>query len=309
MKICIVGFGSIGKRHCENFLEHGHTVAIVSRRDLNVDKVDKIYPRISKMLENFSADVVFICSETSKHLEDHKELLENNFKGKILIEKPLYTNLKNAPKKRLSNTYVSYNLRFSPLVKKLKEVLKDEKVLNASFYAGQYLPNWRPDRDYRETYSAKKELGGGVLLDLSHELDLAQYLFGPILKFASLSQKASHLEIDSDDQFGLLGKTKSLTNISIHLNYLDRIGQRFIIVNTDTKTIKLDLFKNTIQINENLINYDIDRNTSYLSLAEDISKDDWSNFTTFSDALNILKIIEFSRQENEDAFISLEEEK
>jgi predicted dehydrogenase len=288
MKIAIVGYGSIGKRHYDNFISLNAVVAVVSRREL---KIENTFSTLESMVNSFSPDVIFICNETAEHINSLDEL--EDFKGYILIEKPLFSKVEVVKAK---NVYVSYNLRFFEIISVVKKELKNEKILNASFYAGSYLPSWRPDRDYTKSYSAKIALGGGVLRDLSHELDLAQCLLGEIKSFYSLSEKVSHLKIDSDDQYSFLGKCEYSSQVNIHLNYTDRIGQRFFIINTDTKTIKADLYTNDLQINEKVLNFKNDRNASYMTLAKAVMSNEWSRFTSLAEGKKIMKVIEESSQ-------------
>jgi len=156
------------------------------------------------------------------------------------------------------------------LVSWLRQELKNEKVLNALFYVGQYLPTWRPQDDYRKSYSALKNEGGGVLRDLSHEIDMGIYLFGAFKEFLFYSGKVSSLEIQSDDTFMSLARFKSQTVLNLNMNYLDRIKQRFYVVNTDQDSFKIDFMAKTAVKNDQVLNFNIDGNTSYLEMTKDI---------------------------------------
>lgn len=178
-KVLIVGNGSIGKKHSTVFEKLGAAVGVVSSRE--VEKFQG-FATLAEAIEQFSPDSILISNETRKHLETLQEARELNFTGPVYIEKPLdsdYTE-KDLPE----NGMVLYNLRMNPLLKKMRELVADAKVVSVNIYCGQYLPEWRPDRDYRTTYSAKRSEGGGVLRDLSHELDYCQWLFG---KFSSVA--------------------------------------------------------------------------------------------------------------------------
>ena len=104
--------------------------------------------------------------------------------------------------------YVGYNLRFNPIINFLKKKIKSKKIWNVNLFCGSYLPGWRSNIDYKKSSSAKKGLGGGVLLDLSHELDYLQWLFGNITIQYCKSKKLSNLNINTDDFLNLVGKTK-----------------------------------------------------------------------------------------------------
>ena len=107
-------------------------------------------------------------------------LSKKNCKNKfVLVEKPLFSKPNKINIKK-NKYYVGYNLRFNPIINFLKKKIKSKKIWSVNIFCGSYLPNWRNNIDYRKSSSAKKHLGGGVLLDLSHELDYVQWLFGKI---------------------------------------------------------------------------------------------------------------------------------
>ena len=102
----------------------------------------------------------------------------------------------------------------------------NEKILSAHAHVGEWLPGWRPGRDYRDSNSAKKSDGGGVLRDLSHEIDYVLWLFGACRQLVAVAGHSSSLEIDSEDQASLLMKMESDSTVYVHLNYLDRPARR-----------------------------------------------------------------------------------
>ena len=125
---------------------------------------------IKEALIVFKPTYVVISQETNKHLTSLKEVLKFGYTGKILLEKPLstvYRSIKNL-NFNTDKIFLGYNLRFHSFIEKLKKILDKEKVLSASVYTVQYLPDLRPLRDYKKTYSSRKKDGGGVLLELSH---------------------------------------------------------------------------------------------------------------------------------------------
>ena len=151
--------------------------------------------RYFKLYKRFlNLHVSWICNATNKHEQALLEILNANYEGKILIEKPLSISQSILEKKNIKNILVSFNLRFHPLIKILKEELENEEIIQVCSYVGQYLPEWRPGRDYREVYSAKRSEGGGVLRDLSHEIDFLAYLTGQITHVSAFGGKLSALE-------------------------------------------------------------------------------------------------------------------
>jgi predicted dehydrogenase len=142
-------------------------------------------------------------------------------------------------------SYTAFNLRFHPVIVWLKENLESYRIREVRVYCGSYLPDWRPGTDYREIYSAKKKLGGGVHLDLLHELDYVNYLFGlPLASSSFLSQK-SDLEIDSYDCAHYWLEYKRF-NVSVLLNYYRRDIKRNLEIVCENETIIADLIDGKI---------------------------------------------------------------
>ena len=242
MKVLLIGFGSIGKRHHEvlSQMSQVKNIDLVTKQDID----DKICYKTLNVVENINQyDYFVIASETNKHYEQLKYLDENILNKIIFCEKPLFETSKELTVNN-NKAYIGYVLRFHPLLQKLKDLLKEEKVLNVNVNCGQYLPTWRADADYRNSYSAKKDEGGGVLLDLSHEVDYIQWLFGNMKEIKSYQLKISDLDIDSDDLTTFIGKTKKGIIVNLSIDYISKITFRNIIVNTISNTYQLDFITN-----------------------------------------------------------------
>lgn len=246
MNALIIGYGSIGKRHYEvlNQIDAVKQIDIVTAQNLpqftTFDTLESV-----GQLDNY--DYFVIASETFKHFEQ-LFYLENKVKNKtIFCEKPLFeTN--RALSITNNRVFVGYVLRFHPLLQQLKNALKDERILNASIDCGQYLPRWREGSNYQASYSASRVKGGGALLDLSHEIDYAQWLFGTIEQCHSFQEKISDLEIDSDDFVTLIAKTNLNVRLTLTIDYISKITHRRIFVNTVESTYELDLIRNSLRI-------------------------------------------------------------
>mgnify|MGYP000173204279 CR=1 FL=1 len=137
----------------------------------------------------------------------------------------------------------------------------------------------------------KKNEGGGVLRDLSHELDYLVYLLGAWESVTSLGGNFSQLDIDTDDIYSIMMKTNYCPIVSIHLNYLDRIPKRFVIVNTEKNTIKADFINKTIEIDNSKENYDYDRDIIYTKQHQAILNMDNSQICSFSEGRAIVDLI------------------
>ena len=179
------------------------------------------------------------------------KFLEEKFVDKtILIEKPLF-NRSYKLKVIKNSAYIGYNLRFHPMIKKIKQICKELKLWSIYVFCGSYLPDWRPGRDYRNTASAKQDSGGGVLLDLSHELDYLHWLVGSMKLEYVYNGKVSNLDIDTDDLLIISSKTKENTRINISLNYFTRKPIRQIVIDGENISIQADLITNSASVYEN----------------------------------------------------------
>lgn len=211
-KIIIIGFGSIGQRHYRNLRNLGFADVWVFDADKSktADKDLKVAPRLDvKNLEQF--DIAFICSPSNLHIKH--ALLAAHAGCDLFIEKPLSHNLKGINKllkicrqKKLVSM-VACNLRFNHCLKFIKKYLDEGKlgkIYSIYLETGYYLPFWRPKQDYRQSYSAKKITGGGIILDGGiHNFDLLFWLnnFSGVKKSTLIYNKASDLKIEAEDNF------------------------------------------------------------------------------------------------------------
>ena len=261
MKALVIGYGSIGKRHVRLLTELGCQVAVVSRR--SIDFIPR-YSDLTQALSDWQPEYVVVANRTSEHHQTIESLVQLGFQGRLLVEKPLFDRPSALSRLSFSLTAVAYNFRCHPLLMKLKSLLDDSaQLVTANIHVGSYLPVWRSNTDYRQGYSAKKTQGGGVLRDLSHELDYTLWLFGPWQWLTATGGHLSSLEIDSDDAYTLLMETQRCPLVSIHMNYLDRIPRREILVNTDQHTVRVDLINNTIAIDGVVESVTVERNETY----------------------------------------------
>jgi CMP-N,N'-diacetyllegionaminic acid synthase len=245
MKVLIIGYGSIGRRHYEvlSGFKEIKIIDIVTKQKLNAQKSFLSLERVDA-LESY--DYFIIASETNKHYEQ-LSYLEKHLSNKIIFcEKPLFEADKNLLIEK-NSVYIGYVLRFHPLLQRLQELLKEEIVLSANVACGQYLPTWRPNTDYTKSYSASKAQGGGVLLDLSHEIDYVEWLFGHLMDVKSYQKKISDLEIDSDDFTTLIGMTDTNVIVNITVDYISKITHRTLHVNTIENSYTLDFINATLK--------------------------------------------------------------
>jgi predicted dehydrogenase len=288
VNVVVVGAGSIGSRHQRILKQLGHQVAVVSANSPNAN-----FRTLSDALERQSFDYVVIATQTSQHFQDFSTLIRHKFNGRVLIEKPVFEKPHKFEPDLFSHTAVGYNLRFHPAIIWLNETLpKLGKLSSANFYVGQYLPTWRPDTDYRQSSSAQDISGGGVLRDLSHELDLAQHFFGDWQRLTAIGGKFSDLEITTDDTFSILMSTAKCNVVSVQLNYLDQIKQRHITINGNNGTISVDLVGNSARFNELEVELSVNADDSYISQHLAVISNDSQNICTLGEALKVVDTIE-----------------
>lgn len=261
--VLIVGFGSIGRRHAEVLSTLGCSVGVVSRRTSIYGCPWPAWTDLKSAIECLSPSYIVIATETARHHGDLLDLADSGFKGRVLVEKPLFGSPRALPDLPVAEIRVGYNLRFHPAIQALKEALAGELALSVEASVGQYLPDWRPGTDYRTSYSAKRAEGGGVLRDLSHEIDLLIWLFGQPAAVVAMGGRVSDLAIDSDDAWSVLIRQSGSAMTVLHLDYLHRPGRRTIHVETKTRSICLDLIAGCLTIDGRPRSIAFERNDSY----------------------------------------------
>lgn len=256
MKILFCGLGSIGKKHAALLQRHfpGYDLFALrtyqgqEKNDLNIQEL-----RSWSEVDLHTFGVAFITNPTSLHLQYALECASR--KMNLFIEKPVDQSLSGledllslVDRHRLT-TYVAYPLRFHPVTRELKSILHHQHFLHSRAVCASYLPSWRPNQDHKKSYSSHQKQGGGVLLDLSHDIDLIAYLYGEILEIEGFAGRQSTVTVDSEDYADLL-ITHPLGKTNLHLDYFCIEPRREIEITTQSSFIKADLIHNTLQIND-----------------------------------------------------------
>lgn len=278
----VIGAGSIGQRHFDVLEELGHECSFLTQRT-DISDV-KSFRDLDHGIQSFSPDLVVIANETSKHAETLRALTTTQFVGKVLVEKPLNAEEVKISELPFEKIGVAFNLRFHPIILKLKEILGSQEVFSVSIIAGQHLSTWRPDRSLIRQYSTQKSLGGGVLRDLSHEFDYSQQLFGDLELVSALGGRFGNVTQDSDDSWAILAKSNSVPQISIQLSYLDHVPVRQIRIVTKEMTIAADLILGTLSVGTDTEVFTIERNDTYKSMHENFFANGASQVTTLLEA-------------------------
>ncbi|MCW8310902.1 Gfo/Idh/MocA family oxidoreductase [Sphingobacterium sp. InxBP1] len=261
MKVLIVGLGSIAKKHIEAMRRQIENIEYYALRRGNTDTAS-VYQGVTNLfsLEDFDLDVldfVIISNPTHQHYDTIKTCIA--FKKPLFIEKPLFSELtkdtEELVKKVLTSgviTYVACNLRFLDAIKQLKGYLEGKRINEVNVYCGSNLPEWRPNVDFRKVYSANKEMGGGVHIDLIHELDYVYWFFGKPTAHRSLFRNVSSLDISAVDYANYIWEYPMFT-ASIVLNYYRKDPKRTMEVVTSDGTYLADLLNNVIYFNGEII--------------------------------------------------------
>lgn len=258
-RFLVIGCGSIGKRHLGNLQQIGikDIIAFDVREDRRQEVQGRFgvqaFPDLSCALSQ-GCLVALICSPPSLHLEH--ALMAAQANCHLFIEKPITDRLDGLD--RLLNelelrnlvTLVGCNYRFHPGMQKVRALLQEQAIgrpvsLRARF--GQYLPDWHPWEDYRQGYSARRVLGGGVVLDRIHEFDYATWLLGKVDQVYAMSGHLSHLDIDTEDVAEVLLRFCCGAVGSIHLDYVRRTYDCSLEVVGDRGTIQWSYQDHTVR--------------------------------------------------------------
>ena len=275
-KIAFVGLGSIGTRHLKNvhayLASQGDSCTVdLYRSSLGRPLAEELQPLVSntylyagEMPTDRKYDVVFVTNPTSMHYETVERFAAHT--KSFFIEKPVFDSTSVDEKVfetiRDIPSYVACPLHYNAVLQYVKQNVKPDDVICARAMSSSYLPDWRPGQDYRKTYSAHKDLGGGVSIDIIHEWDYLIWLFGMPTECHSIINRVSNLEIDSDDLAIYIGKNEK-TTFELHLDYFGRQTLRTLDLFTAEDTIHCDLITGTVSYLKNgvTIKMEFERNT------------------------------------------------
>ena len=240
MRGLVVGLGSIGRRHARNWAALGLGPLAICRQTNNpqpeaLGVEATIYHDLDQALERERPDIVIVANPTSLHIETACAAIRAG--AHVLVEKPLgHSTVRVDQLLELASTQqrslmVAYNLRFHPGLARLKALVDQNaigRIVSARAETGEYLPDWHPSEDYRQSYSGSRQLGGGAVLTFSHELDALCWLLGPPKLINAITVHASSLEIDTEDvaEIGLRFESGALG--SVHVDYVRRVPKRGI---------------------------------------------------------------------------------
>ncbi len=249
-KILIVGYGSIGRRHHKNLLNYNKDFYfyILTRQKIkNNKKNTRFVKNIAEVKEKI--DYLFICTGANEHLKYiYLFILKVQ---KIFVEKPLSQNSKGLIKlyqfckKNKIKIFVGYNIIYLDSLLKLRQIIKTEKILKVSIKTNYDLRLWRKNIRYQNSVSASKNRGGGVLLELSHDIHYLLWLLGKPKWVSCYFSKLSNLKVDTEDNVILnIGFNKAISNIQ--MDFINKYYQRNLEILTNRNYYQWNYSKNNL---------------------------------------------------------------
>jgi predicted dehydrogenase len=259
-RVLVAGTGSIGRRHIKNLRALRPQLQFALLRDggrqdeFSAALHAPVFSKLDEVLA-WQPQLAVVATPSDRHAELIFGLLDAGIAS--FIEKPVVIQaealqaLRQRVDRPLPPTQIGCVLRFLPSLRRLRELVAAGslgRVVRAGFEVGQWLPDWRPHQDYRESYSASRARGGGVVFDLVHEIDLACWLFGPAELLGAWGGHSSSLEIESEDTalLALLGGQGEL--ISVQLDYVSRVLVRRLHVVGDVASAVWDLPERSLRV-------------------------------------------------------------
>jgi len=258
-KILCISLGSIGQRHLRNIrqLLPDALIAVWRQHTRGDSAIPEGANQLLGSMEEafaFAPGAVIISSPASEHIANAKPFTERNIP--VFIEKPLASHALEAypfsSQCRMTNGFVmvGYVLRFLPALHVIKKLIDDGalgRIFTANIQVGQYLPDWRPESDYRGGVSAQAKLGGGAMLELSHEVDYATWLFGFPDALQCSRAKLSALEIDVEDSAHIIMEYAD-KRVLVQLDFLQRTAHMAVEIVAEKATLRANLLKEEITI-------------------------------------------------------------
>jgi len=248
--ILIVGYGSIARRHHENLLKYNKDfkIYILTRQKIKKTHNTTFIKKLNEIDVNIK--YVFICTGANEHLKYINHFASKALK--IFVEKPLSMNSKGLKllyttcKKKKINIFVGYNIIFLDSLIKLKDLLRKEKILKVSIKTNYDLRLWRKNKNYKKSVSAIKNKGGGVLLELSHDIHYLMWLIGLPKWVSCYYSKLSDLKVNTEDNVILnIGFNKIISNLQ--MDFINKYNQRNLEVLTKKNYYQWDYNNNTIK--------------------------------------------------------------
>ncbi len=248
--ILVIGLGSIAKKHINILNNLDKNIKIFK---LKIKNKKKAFDKIDKLSNDFKIHSAIICSPTNTHLEYSNYLKKK--KINYLVEKPVIKDsqlglfVKTYDKKKILTELVGYQLRYNKILTKIKKLLSSKtlgKIYSVKICVNSFLPNWRK-KNIKKSLSLSKKLGGGVLLELSHEIDYMLWIFGKPNYLKAFIDKNNQFNKDIDEKVIIFFYYENFV-LQLEMSFNSRIEERNLIINGAIASIKGDLLKKEIII-------------------------------------------------------------
>lgn len=237
MRFLICGLGSIGQRHLKNLLSLGEDNIVFYRTGKATLSSEgfaqfPIEDDLSRAITNWKPDAAIISNPTSMHMDTALPLAKKGIH--LLIEKPISNTREKVNELQVTleevgaKALVGYQFRFHPGIRQTKRMIAETKlgrIQSVDVIWGEYLPDWHPWEEYVLAYSARRDLGGGVVLTLSHPIDYLRWIFGDVTAVTAVIENSKTLEIEVEDSADFTLEFESGVEASVHLDYLQNPKQ------------------------------------------------------------------------------------
>ena len=328
--LLIVGSGSVGKRHARNFSSLGCRISCMDpRADRNAElaaetPIVSAFTSYEEALANGKFDGVAICSPPHVHVDQTKACLK--IKLPVLLEKPVCPSLADARslaeavKRENVPVLLGYSWRWWPPLVRVRALLEERAIgpmRHVRFVMSAHLADWHPWERYQDFFMAQKELGGGALLDESHWIDLACWMFGEPETVSARIEKLSNLEIETDDNVDILLKYPNGLRVSLHLDLYGRPHEKSITFVGETGSIRWSAEPNQVAVGRGITDwdpiesFDCERNDMFMAVARDflnVLAGGAADYCNLNDGLRVLRVIEAARKSSlEGRVVSLDE--
>lgn len=320
--LAIIGLGSIGRRHLRLISEIRPDIKIILVRSGYGSKCEeekmasKTVHSISEAIK-YGIQAAIVSSPAIMHLEQSLELAQNGVH--LLIEKPLSHSLDrtNELLEVVNNNslvaMVGYVLRYDSGAIEFKNSINNKitgEILHARIECGSYLPDWRPGQNYQNSVSALSELGGGALLELSHELDYLHWFFGKPIDVQANIRNSGSINVNVEDQFDLLMTSEQGYSIIAQVDFNRRYVKRKCTILTAEGELTWDAVKQNVTwktVHEGSSSYDYSNKRDYIYRTQieifiNCIENNNAPIVTLDDGINVLRLIDAARDSSKNGY-------
>lgn len=301
-QIAFCGLGSIGTRHFQNLRQYMAQSGFACQIDLIRSAPGKplppaIAPHVRRQYSYEDAipdtyDVIFVTNPTAMHWDTLRRYHKNT--RSLFVEKPIFDSASLSLPEISALLYVACPIRYTSVFQYIREHVDYARAYCARAISSSYLPDWRPGVDYRQVYSAHKDMGGGVAIDLIHEWDYLTALFGFPQKVHAVMGTYSSLEIDSEDLAVYIGEYPQRL-VEVHLDYFGRKSMRKLELFLPEDSVTADFVERTVTLGRTGKIISLPEQRDHYQMGEirhffDILEGKTVNDSTAGDALRVLQL-------------------